>query len=382
MKTFFTELLTLAQIGFAIVAINSNSFAAESPTPAASTPATVAPTISDRPKYYVSDPSRILTPSIKRALESLVVEHDHASEEMIFISIHSGKEGDINKGNQRKFSVDLFETWKVGRERGSKGLLVVVFLKSKTLELVAGNELEPTLAAVQSQTEELTKTLKEALKDFVDKDSTQFSHPLSSSLLKFTLAFLEARDSPLIHKGRTDEILKALKLSDTLPLAHEEPSDVAFYLATAFLLVIVAGLFIVVLHFSTHRDYEFSLRVNEVSGKKLPFAQTLKMRQSIRPPNDRETSKLKFLTTPRVYLGFEGKEAIGTEGQLRCKHFYSAKISKKTVFIVIEESLMLGLSAKIQKEWLEQLKEDLKSTHPKNAIQWALQTLDQIRPGA
>lgn len=201
-----------------------------------STKAHADKTIPPPPKYYVLDEPRVLDAASKRALESLLIEHDHATGEQFLIAIFNSLEGE----DPVEFTNQVFSKWGVGKRGKDDGVLLALYWKEHKSRIEVGYGLESLLTDAKSKLI-LTDTIAPELRS---------GNP-GRALALGALEILKTIQSPLIDNGQAQEILRSGQFSSRV--RNESRSlgwGVWVFLGFIF--------FIIVLNLLTARDAHFT----------------------------------------------------------------------------------------------------------------------------
>lgn len=146
------------------------------------------------PTYYVLDEPRVLNASALQAIQTLLVEHDHATGEQVVIGIFQ----DLENEDLVDFTNRVFKEWKIGQRGKDNGVLLSLYWKNRKARIEVGYGLEPLLTDAKSK-RVLTQILIPELKA---------GHP-ERALSLAVIEILQILESPLIQSGKAQAILKA-----------------------------------------------------------------------------------------------------------------------------------------------------------------------------
>src|SRR5579883_1372074 len=85
------------------------------------------------PEYAVLDETGALPAGIQAALERLLTEHDHVSDEQIVLAAFGSAEGE----DPGAFTRRVFDEWKVGNRGKDNGVLLALFIKERRASIMA-----------------------------------------------------------------------------------------------------------------------------------------------------------------------------------------------------------------------------------------------------
>lgn len=157
--------------------------------------------IPSRPYYYVLDQGHILRGKTLHAIESILIEHDHLTDQEILVGIfkESPPKAEIND-----WIKNVYSSWKIGKRNiKNNGLLLAIFLDQKNALLEAGFGLDSSLSDEQK-----SLILAENLIPHLKK-----RHP-NTALSLAVYHILEGLNSPLIESHKAEEILLKEDISE------------------------------------------------------------------------------------------------------------------------------------------------------------------------
>ena len=151
-----------------------------------------AKAIPDAPAYYVLDEPGVLAGSPKRAIETLLIEHDRATSEQILIAVFKSLEGE----DLVDYTNRVFQAWKIGHRGKNNGVLLALYWDDRKARIEVGYGLEPQLTDSRS-----TRILDDFLIPNLKNDRPDLA--LSQSAFEI----LAALESPLVESGKAKQIL-------------------------------------------------------------------------------------------------------------------------------------------------------------------------------
>jgi uncharacterized membrane protein YgcG len=162
------------------------------------------------PLYYVLDEAAVLSPSVKHAVESLLVEHDHLTGQQIQVAVFKDAGGE----KPALFAHQVFQEWKIGKRGRDEGVLFSFFMDSKTPQIEVGYGLEAQLSESESE---------KIIEDFILPDirKGQIGHALASGAFHL----LEVLNSPLIQSGKASELLGSDGITDVTQSFSQASSE-------------------------------------------------------------------------------------------------------------------------------------------------------------
>ncbi|MCM2277073.1 MAG: TPM domain-containing protein [Oligoflexia bacterium] len=146
------------------------------------------------PRYYVLDEPGILSPSIREALQSLLVEHDHATGEQVVLAIFAGLDGE----DSVDWTNRAFAAWKIGQRGKDNGILLALYWKDRKARIEVGYGLEPLLTDARSKT---------VLSEFLIPELKNGNPDRAIALA--AVEILRVIESPLITSGRATTLLRS-----------------------------------------------------------------------------------------------------------------------------------------------------------------------------
>lgn len=96
------------------------------------------------PQNYVSDYAGILNSSQKDSLNTILKNYDVKTTNQIFVGIFDSLEGE----NLEDLSIRIVQSWKPGVKGKDNGVLLLIFLKDRSVRIETGYGLEPVLTDV------------------------------------------------------------------------------------------------------------------------------------------------------------------------------------------------------------------------------------------
>ncbi|MCM2322214.1 MAG: TPM domain-containing protein [Oligoflexia bacterium] len=146
------------------------------------------------PRYYVLDEPGVLSPGIREGLQSLLVEHDHATGEQVLVAVFHelGSEDLVDWTNR------VFSSWRIGQRGKDNGVLLALYWKDRLARIEVGYGLEPLLTDAKSKT---------VLSDFLIPELKAGNPDRALSLA--ALEILRVIESPLIASGQAQQTLRS-----------------------------------------------------------------------------------------------------------------------------------------------------------------------------
>jgi uncharacterized protein len=146
------------------------------------------------PYYYVLDEPGVLNAQTTRAIQTLLVEHDHLTGEQVLVAIFKGLDGE----DVVDFTNRVFSEWKIGQRGKDNGVLLAVYWNDHQARIEVGYGLEPTLTDAKS---------KLILSDILLPELKNNQPDRALSLA--TLEILRTIGSPLIQNGKAERIFRS-----------------------------------------------------------------------------------------------------------------------------------------------------------------------------
>ncbi len=145
------------------------------------------------PTHYVLDEPAVLNENARRAIESLLIEHDRLTGEQIIIAIFQS----LDEEERVDFTTRVFSEWKIGQRGKDNGVLLALYWKERKARIEVGYGLEPLLTDARSKT---------VFSDFLipELKNNDPARALSLSVLEI----LRVIESPLIPTGQAQKILR------------------------------------------------------------------------------------------------------------------------------------------------------------------------------
>jgi uncharacterized membrane protein YgcG len=142
---------------------------------------------------YVLDEPHILSSSMLSAVQTLLIEHEHATGQQMLIAIFERLNGQTPKDR----TAQVFQTWAIGSRSKDEGVLLALYWKEREAWIEAGYGLEDQLTETRSQ-----NILSGFLMPELQAGKPNRAIPLA---LYQVLAMI---DSPLIANGLADKVLR------------------------------------------------------------------------------------------------------------------------------------------------------------------------------
>jgi hypothetical protein len=166
---------------FVLIATATVSHAAAEPIPAP-------------PQYYVLDEPHILSPPTLSAVQTLLVEHEHATGQQILVAIFKSLKGEELKSRTSQ----VFQSWAIGSRGKGDGALIALYWDEHQAQIEVGYGLGEGA---------LTDTRCQSILSSFLMPELQAGNPNRAISLTVYQA-LAAIDSPLITNGVADRILR------------------------------------------------------------------------------------------------------------------------------------------------------------------------------
>lgn len=146
------------------------------------------------PRYYVLDEPKVLSPNTKRALQTLLIEHDRVTGEQVIFAIFEslGEEDLVDWTNQ------VFTKWGIGKRGKDNGVLLALYWENRKARIEVGYGLEPLLTDAKS---------KDVLDHFLIPELKNKNPDRALTLA--ALEILRILESPLVESGQAEQILRS-----------------------------------------------------------------------------------------------------------------------------------------------------------------------------
>lgn len=145
------------------------------------------------PYYYVLDEPGVLSSQGLRALQTLLIEHDRLTGEQFLVAIFKSLDGE----DLVDYTNRVFGAWKIGQRGKDNGVLLALYWNDHKARIEVGYGLEPLMTDAKSM-----QILSDILVPELQNQRPDRALSLSA------LEILKVLDSPLVHNGKAEQILR------------------------------------------------------------------------------------------------------------------------------------------------------------------------------
>lgn len=173
-------------------------------------PGFAAPQIPAPPEYSVLDQPDLLSPTLERALETALVEHERLTSEHLVVAILSERGASDAESLTKRIAAE----WQVGRGNPTRGILLAYYSREKDSRVEIGVGFDSVLTPDRAR-----KILSETL-----RPEARMGDP-GRGIALAALEILRSIESPLLPNGRAEELLRAGGLRGELAARIPPPSN-------------------------------------------------------------------------------------------------------------------------------------------------------------